>query len=78
MVTAVSKQVIAITEEYLGPAAERFIERITTFHLNKSADELTARDVRKLTEWIKVSLGLLTSDKTLVDDCVRKLLKLAR
>lgn len=71
-------KVVDVTEEYLGPAAERFIDRIVDFHLNKPADELTKRDISKLADWIKVSLGLLTSDKTVVDDCTKKLLRLAR
>ncbi len=73
-----SEQVVAITEEYLGPTAERFIERLTDFHLHKELGELTTNDIRKLADWIKVSMGLLTSDKALIDDCVSKLLKLAR
>jgi hypothetical protein len=73
----VVKQVIAITEECLGPAAERFIKRLITSHLHKPADQLTNGDLRKLADWIKVSLGMLTEDKKLVDECVKKILKLA-
>lgn len=78
MVTDTSKEVIAITEEYLGPAAERFVNRLSNFHLDKSAAELTSKDLPKLIEWIKVSLGLLTEDRVMVDDCVRKLRKLSK
>jgi hypothetical protein len=74
--SALSEQVVAITQEYLGPASERFIHRLISTHLDKDPSQLTARDLPKLTEWVKVSLGMLTEDKRLVDDCERKILKL--
>jgi hypothetical protein len=70
-------QVIDITQEYLGPAADRFVTRLINFHLKKEASELKKDDIKKLSEWIKVSLGLLTEDKSIVDECERKILKLA-
>ena len=77
MATRIYKDIIAITEEYLGPAAERFIDRLSTYHLHKKSDELTAKDVQKLTGWIKASMGLLTEDKLLVDNYVERVMKLA-
>lgn len=71
-------QIVAITEEYLGPASERFIERLVDAHLHKSPEKLNSRDIPKLSQWIKVSLGLLTNDKNLVDECEKRLLKLSR
>ena len=68
--------VIAIAETYLGPAAERFIKRQITFHLNKKPAELTREDLPKLVEWVKLSLALLTEDKTMVDACEQQLLAL--
>lgn len=70
-------QVIDITENYLGPAAERFIHRLIIFHLEKEPEQLAKQDLVKLAEWVKVSLGLLTNDKKLVDDCEKNILKLA-
>jgi hypothetical protein len=63
----VYKQVVDITQEYLGPAADRFVDRIIQFHLNKPPEELTKRDIPKLSEWIKVTLGLLTDNKSMVE-----------
>ncbi len=77
MVKNISKQIIDITEEYLGPTADRFIDRISTYHLNKPSAELTSGDIPKLSEWLKVSMALLTDDKSLVDDYTRKVQKLA-
>lgn len=71
-------QVVAIAQDYLGPAADRFIERLVNFHLEKKPEQLSNADIPKLTEWIKVSLGLLTSDKTTVDDCEKRILKLSK
>jgi len=70
-------QVIEITENYLGPAAERYINRLIVFHLKKEPEKLNKTDLLKLAEWIKVSLGLLTNDKKLVDNCEKAILKLA-
>jgi hypothetical protein len=75
---ALSDQVVEITQEYLGPAAERFITRLINFHLKKEPFELEKADLKKLSEWVKVSLGLLTEDKNIVDECERKILKLSR
>ncbi|MBX4199326.1 hypothetical protein KW789_00305 [Candidatus Saccharibacteria bacterium] len=70
-------QIVSVTEEYLGPAADRFVGRLVDFHLHKNPGEVSLDDIPKLSEWIKVSLGLLTDDKRMVDECERKILKLA-
>jgi len=62
-------QIIDITEDYLGPAADRFIRRQVNFHLHKKAEDLETKDIPQLAEWIKVSLALLTEDKSMVDQC---------
>jgi hypothetical protein len=71
-------QVISITQDYLGPASERFIKRLINFHLDKEPEELQKKDLPTLAEWIKVSLGLLTEDRTMVDECERRVMELAR
>ncbi len=70
-------QVTKVTEEYLGPAAERFISRQISFHLGKSPQELSSEDLPKLIEWAKVTLGLLTEDRQVVEEYTRKLTELA-
>jgi hypothetical protein len=69
-------QVTAITEEYLGPAAERFVARQITFHLNKTPQELEVEDIPKLIEWTKVTLGLLTEDRKMIEDFGNKMARL--
>lgn len=71
------KEVVAITQSYLGPAAERFITRQIKTHLHKDPDELTPRDLAKLADWIKVAIALLTEDSRIVQDYTESLLKLA-
>lgn len=67
------QQVVHITEDYLGPAAPRFVDRQIKFHLRKHPDAINTEDLKPLIEWIKVSLALLTDDKKMVDECVDKL-----
>ncbi len=72
------EQVTEITKEYLGPASDRFISRLISAHLGKEPYALKPKDIPKLSEWIKVSLGLLTEDRKLVDECEKQILKLAK
>ncbi|MDB5178277.1 MAG: hypothetical protein JWN01_220 [Patescibacteria group bacterium] len=72
------RQVASITEEYLGPAAERFISRQISFHLDKKPQELTADDLPKLTEWTKVTFGLLTEDRHMIDEYTNRMMQLGR
>jgi len=73
---ALYDQVVGITREYLGPASERFITRLINAHFDKDPEDLKAKDIPKLSEWIKISLGLLTDDKAMVDECQKRILKL--
>lgn len=66
-----------IIEDYLGPAGDRFLSRQINFHLDKKPEQITKSDLDQLTEWIKVSLALLTEDKKIVDECIDRIGKLA-
>ncbi|HEY6736087.1 MAG TPA: hypothetical protein VI322_00050 [Candidatus Saccharimonadia bacterium] len=65
--------VVAINEDYLGPAARRFVARHILFHLAKQPDELTHDDLPKLTEWTRVTMALLTEDKDVLEAYARRL-----
>ncbi|HUC87074.1 MAG TPA: hypothetical protein VMR75_01975 [Candidatus Saccharimonadales bacterium] len=69
--------IVKVVAYYLGPAASRFVDRQITFHLHKSPQEVTAEDLQGLTEWMRVSLALLTDDRETVEECARKLIQLA-
>lgn len=71
------QSVLNITTDYLGPAAQRFVDRQIDGHLNKKPGNLTKADIKKLVEWSRVSMSLLTDDEQLVDGYVRSLTKLA-
>lgn len=65
-------RVVAITRDYLGPAAERFINRQIDFHIGKPPDQINKDDVAHLRESVRVALGLLVEDKRLVAEAVAK------
>jgi hypothetical protein len=71
------ENIVAITEDYLGPAARRFIDRQINFHFEKRPDQITRADLTKLSEWVKVSLALLTEDRQMVDDFTKRINKLS-
>lgn len=78
MTNELFEKVVAITEDYLGPAAPRFVTRQISFHLGKTPEELVDSDIPKLAEWTKATLALLTDDKNLVKDFSTKILELAK
>lgn len=72
------QKVLAVTTDFLGPAAERFISRQIKTHLNKDPEQITTDDIAKLSEWIKVAIALLTEDSQIVDDFTKSMLELAK
>lgn len=73
MTPGLYEKVTFITEEYLGPATERFLVRQITFHLGKTPQELQMGDLPKLIEWAKVTLGLLTEDRDMIEEFAEKI-----
>ena len=78
MAESVFERVLAVTEDYLGPASERFLQRQIQFHLHKTPEELTETDIPKLAEWIKVSITVLTAKKTLVDEFDKRIREISK
>ncbi len=70
--------VIAVSQDYLGPAAERFIDRQITTHLQKKPELLDAQDLKKLIDWIKLAFALLTQETKIVDEYIERLAALAK
>lgn len=66
-------QIIEVTQDYLGPAASRFIDRSITNHLKKEPTDITKSDMKKLIDWVKVSVAVLTEDGELVSEYVARL-----
>lgn len=70
-------RIVGITHEYLGPAADRFIDRQVRNHLHKEPEKITEKDLQKLTDWIKLAVSLLTDDSDVVDEYIAQLLQIA-
>ena len=70
---SIYEQIVLITEDYLGPAARRFISRQISFHLDKQPEEVTIEDIPSLAEWTTVTLSLLTKDQNIVSEFSQKM-----
>jgi hypothetical protein len=66
-------QILEISQDYLGPAADRFVERQISTHLKKRPEKITNEDVYKLIDWIKLSFALLTNDTSMVEQYAKRL-----
>ncbi len=75
--TGLYENIVNITQDYLGPAAQRFIDRQIAFHLHKKPEEITKNDLPNLVEWVEVSLASLTEDTTSVKNCSDRISDLA-
>ena len=71
-------RVVQTTHIYLGPAADRFIDRQVQNHLNKEPTKLTVADLELLIDWIRVAVSLLTDDAEIVEEYVTQLKRLAK
>jgi hypothetical protein len=72
------EQVVRITHEYLGPAAERFISRQIRNHLHTEPRDMTKKDLSRLIEWIRLAMSLLTADSRIVEEYIGQLTQLTR
>ena len=68
---------VDVSNEFLGPAGERFMRRQISMHLDIEPEELQAKDLAELVEWVRLTFAVLTDDKEHVDDFSNKLLSLA-
>ncbi len=66
-------KILKITEDYLGPAADRFLNRQISTHLHKSPNELTKNDVHMVAVLIRSRLVVLTHDQRTVDEAFKRL-----
>lgn len=56
-------ETVKVAKLYLGPAADRFMTRQVTGHLNKTGPELVAGDLEELAKWCYVSGRLVMPDE---------------
>ena len=71
-------KVVRVTHVYLGPAADRFIDRQVQNHLAKNPQDLSEEDLRKLIDWIRIAVSFLTEDSEIIDEYIGQLTKLLR
>ena len=69
-------KILKITEDYLGPAADRFLNRQINVHLRKSPSEITKNDVHMVAVLIRSRLVVLTQDQRVVDEAFKRLTSL--
>jgi len=74
----VYRQVVRVSYVYLGPAADRFISRQITHHLQRQPDTLQTTDLPELIDWIRLAMSFLTDDQELVNDYAHRLQALQR
>lgn len=70
-------QAVKLSEEYLGPAGERFIRRQISTHLGIEPEELSKGDVPKLVDWTGLAFSLLTSNRQEIEGFTTRLLSLS-
>lgn len=72
------QKVVDVTEEYMGPAADRFVARQIRNHLDKDPQKLRKRDLGQLINWITIAMAFLTEDEKLVKQYVADLEQLQK
>jgi hypothetical protein len=75
--TSLFDDVVTVTYDYLGPAADRFVVRQIRNHLQKDPAELRHEDLRQLIDWIRLAMRLISSDTDVVDRYITDLEYLA-
>jgi hypothetical protein len=70
---SVYNKAVEITEEYLGPAGERFLRRQITTHLNKDPEKINKKDLSKLVDWSSLAFALLTNNSEDVEAFTKEL-----
>jgi hypothetical protein len=64
---------VAICNDYLGPAGERFMRRQISTHLQKEPEDLKREDLPELTNWARLTMAMLTDESQLIDDFSERL-----
>lgn len=72
------EKVVEVTEEYLGPAGERFVRRQVTTHIGIEPEKLSKKNLPKLISWSSIALGLLTDNPDVVEAYAQEMEALVR
>lgn len=71
-------EVVHVTYDYLGPAADRFVGRQIRNHLRKDPDQLRPKDLQQLIVWIQLAMRLISDDDLIIDRYMADLETLAK
>jgi len=74
--TVLYHKVVAITSDVMGSAAEQFVNRQIENHLHKQPERLSAADLEKLVDWMKLALTMLIDNKEVIETYGSRLLRL--
>ncbi len=66
-------QAVKVSEEYLGPAGERFMRRQITTHLKIEPEDLDKKSLIKLIDWSVIAFSLITNSTHDIDGFSRDL-----
>lgn len=75
--TSLYTAAVKVSNEFLGPAGERFLQRQISTHLHIKPGELTNKELIVLVDWVRLAVSLLTDDEDLVSEFTGRLLHLA-
>jgi hypothetical protein len=72
--TEISEKVLKLTANYIGPAAQKFLERQTISHMNGlQFNALEKQHLPELSKWVNISAGLVI-DKAKAQELANKIL----
>lgn len=72
------EDIVHIANDYLGPAARRFIDHQIQNHFNKPPEKVAPKDLELLIEWIRVAVSLLTEDVNVTQEFTERLRQLTK
>lgn len=61
------RKAVLVTEEYLGPAGERFIRRQISTHLHIEPEKLDKDKLSQLVDWSSIAFALVTNNDEDID-----------
>lgn len=70
---ALYNTVLKILTDYLGPVSGRFLDRNIRSHLKKEPAELIPEDLPKIVEWIRITIGMVSRDSKMADECAERI-----
>lgn len=70
------QKTVKISEDFLGPAGERFIRRQITTHLQIEPEQLEKKHLSELAEWLHAAFAVLTRDVSHVNAYVERIIEL--